>query len=131
MVAGSAGEAGLVAEVARPGTGPDSGRVVALAGRLDVVGLAGLIAGAEAAVVNNSGGMHLADAVRTPVVVLFAGTELIAEYRPRSTRAVVLNRPTACTPCRAFRCPYAHQCLDVTPGEVVDAVLAVRRRGVA
>ena len=80
-----------------------------------------------AAVVNNSGGMHLAAAVGTPVVALFAGTELVGEYAPRTGRVRVLNRPTPCTPCRAFRCPYASQCLDVAPAEVLAAVAETAR----
>jgi len=133
VVAGSEREAFLVDAVVAAGgeSAPGPGRVVPLAGGLDVLGLAGLLAGAEVALVNNSGGMHLADAVGTPVVALFAGTELVEEYAPRSTRARVLNRPTACTPCRAFRCPYAHECLDVDPDEVVAAVLECTRRRAA
>ena len=121
VVAGSEREADLVGTVAMAAA--SLGRVIPAAGSLEVPELAGLLAGAEAAVVNNSGGMHLADAVRTPVVVLFAGTELVEEYQPRSTRAYLARRPTTCTPCRAFRCPYAHECLEVPAAEVVETVL--------
>lgn len=128
VVVGSEREAPLVEAVTagvrrdpRPVGG--QGRVVPLAGRLDVPGLAGLLAGAEVALVNNSGGMHLADAVGTPVVALFAGTELVEEYAPRSVPVRVFNRLTTCTPCRAFCCPYGHECLDVTPAAVAAAVL--------
>lgn len=128
VVVGSEREAQLVDAVtggARHDRHPagSPARVLPVAGRLDVPGLAGLLAGAEAALVNNSGGMHLADAVGTPVVALFAGTELVEEYAPRSVPARVFNRPTACTPCRAFSCPYGHECLDVTPAAVAAAVL--------
>jgi ADP-heptose:LPS heptosyltransferase len=98
---------------------------VAMAGGLDVPGLAGLLAGAEVVVANNSGGTHLADAVGTPVVVLFAGTELVGQYRPRSVPAAVLGRPTTCSPCRQFRCPFQLECLDVPPAEVAAAALAL------
>jgi ADP-heptose:LPS heptosyltransferase len=98
---------------------------------LDVPGLAAVLAGAEVAVVNNSGGMHLADAVRTPLVVLFAGTERPGEYAPRSSRAVVLNRRTACSPCRQFRCPLDHACLDVAADQVAAAARALARTAVA
>lgn len=118
VVSGPAAEAELVDEVA--GGQPDA---VAAAGGLDVPGLAALLAGAEVVVANNSGGTHLADAVGTPVVVLFAGTELAAKFRPRSVPAAVLGRPTACTPCRQFRCPFHLECLDVPPAEVAGAAL--------
>ena len=124
VVCGPAGERGLVTAVAgdKPG-------VHAVVGELDVPGLAGLLAGAAVVVANNSGGAHLADAVGTPVVVLFAGTELVEQYRPRSVPAVVLNVPTPCAPCRQLRCPFENSgdvpCLAVPPAEVVAAALAL------
>lgn len=140
VVAGSAREAALVADVAELATAPASwgrqtahpagtGRILTVAGDLNVPELAGLLSGADAAVTNNSGGMHLADAVGAPLVVLFAGTELVEEYAPRSTAAVVLRQPTLCTPCRAFRCPYGHECLDLEPATVLAAVHQLASQG--
>ena len=106
----------------------DTPGVVGLTGALDVPGLAGLLAGAAVAVTNNSGGMHLADAVRTPVVALFAGTEEEAQFRPRSAPAVVLRVPTWCSPCRQFRCPFGLECLDILPETVVAAALGFAAR---
>ncbi|HZG92827.1 MAG TPA: glycosyltransferase family 9 protein [Pseudonocardia sp.] len=118
VVSGPPAERDLVERVAAGVPG-----AVGLAGGLDVPGLAGLLAGADVVVANNSGGTHLADAVGTPVVVLFAGTELVGQYEPRSVPAAVLGRPTPCTPCRRFSCPYQLECLDVGPAEVVAAAL--------
>lgn len=124
VVAGSAREADLVALVLKEAADPAA---VGFAGVLDLPGLAALLEEASVAVVNNSGGMHLADAVRTPMAVLFAGTECRDEYRPRSAPAVLLGRRTECTPCRQFACPFAHECLDVPASEVVAAALSVAR----
>jgi ADP-heptose:LPS heptosyltransferase len=107
VVAGAASEAELVARVAGDGAG--------IAGDLDVPALAAAVAGGRVVVGNNSGGAHLADAVGTPVVVLFAGTEQVEQYRPRSTPAAVLSVPTTCAPCRQLRCPYGLECLDLPP----------------
>ena len=122
VVAGSEREAGLVVEVAsaRPS-------IVALAGRTDVPALAALVARAAVVVCNDSGPMHLADALRTPVVVLFSGTDLEPQWAPRSTRSALLRRPTACSPCYAFDCPYGLPCLDVPPETVVTETLALLR----
>jgi ADP-heptose:LPS heptosyltransferase len=84
-----------------------------------------LIARAAVAVTNNSGGMHLADAVRTPVAVTYGGTERLEELRPRSTPATLLSRPVPCSPCRQLQCPFQHECLDIPPGEVAAAALAL------
>ncbi|MCW2607257.1 MAG: ADP-heptose--lipooligosaccharide heptosyltransferase [Frankiales bacterium] len=99
---------------------------VDLSGRLDVPGLVAMVAGARVAVTNNSGGMHLADAVGTPVVALFAGTEDESQFTPRSAPSRLLRVPTPCAPCRLFACPYVSDdgdqpCLDVDPAAVVAA----------
>jgi ADP-heptose:LPS heptosyltransferase len=125
LVAGSEKEAPLVA------------RVVSAAGHPDVTPVppvplpvfTALIARAAVAVTNNSGGMHLADAVRTPVTVTYGGTERPEELRPRGTQAMLLRRAVPCSPCRQLHCPYQHECLDVPPGEVAAAALALVRRG--
>ena len=69
--------------------------------------------------------MHLADAVRTPEVVLFSGTDYEEQWRPRSTAARLLRRPTPCHPCYLFECPIGLPCLDIAPEEVVAAAEAL------
>ena len=118
VVTGPGAEHDLVAAVAARSPG-----VVPMAGAFDVPELAALLAGAVVAVTNNSGGMHLADAVGTPVVALFAGTEDEGQYRPRSVPSAVLRVPTDCSPCRQFRCPFHLECLDVAPSVAADAAL--------
>jgi ADP-heptose:LPS heptosyltransferase len=124
-VVGSEKEAGLVAAVV---DGAATAGVEGLAGAVDVPGLAALVAGATVAVTNNSGGMHLADALRTPLVALFAGTELEQQYAPRAIAATLFRVPTGCSPCRAFDCPYSLECLDVPPHAVAEAALAAAGR---
>jgi ADP-heptose:LPS heptosyltransferase len=120
VVTGTAKEADLV-ERAAAGV-PDA---VTMIGELDLGGLAALVAGADAVVVNNSGGAHLADAVGTPVVELFAGTEEVGQYAPRTVPAEVLTRSVSCSPCRQLVCPFDQECLDIAPQRVVDAVVRV------
>lgn len=100
----------------------DHERVRALDG-LDVPGLAAAIDRADAVLCNNSGCLHLADALGTPVVATYAGTERLIDMQPRSTRAVLLRQDVPCSPCRQFRCPYEQQCLDIDPADVAAAVL--------
>lgn len=99
-----------------------------LAGELDLAGLAGLLERADVVVANNSGAAHLADAVGTPVVVLFAGTEEPGQYAPRSVRSATLRIPTSCAPCRQLVCPFAHECLDVAPARVEAEVRRMLER---
>ncbi|QYN31898.1 glycosyltransferase family 9 protein [Pseudonocardia sp. DSM 110487] len=121
LVAGSEPETPLVARVAAAAGQPD----VTPVPPVPLPVFTALIARAAVAVTNNSGGMHLADAVRTPVAVTYAGTERPEELRPRGTRATLLGRPVPCSPCRQLTCPFQHECLDVPPGEVAAAALAL------
>ena len=111
---------------------------VAVVGELGFGALAVVLRDAAVAVTNNSGGMHLADAVRVPLVALFAGTEDESQYAPRSTRATVMRVATACSPCRTFVCPFtdrtsdgAPPCLDLDPADVVTAALHLTERTAA
>ena len=118
------------------GTGTDRGRsgglLDVLGGRgVDLVGatglseLAALVEGARLVLTNNTSTMHLLDALRTPGVVLFSGTELEEQWRPRHTTHRLLRRETTCSPCYAFTCPYNLECLDIPPDEVAEASLSL------
>ena len=100
-------------------------RGVDLVGQTDLAGLAALVEGAGLLLTSNTSTMHIADALRTPEVVLFAGTELEEQWRPRHTPHRLLRRETSCSPCYAFTCPYTQECLDIPPGEVAEACLSL------
>ena len=119
LVAGTAAEAGLVDEVVRAAGSPDVRPLPAAA--LPV--FTALLARAAVALTNNSGGLHLADAVGTPVVVTYAGTERLGDVAPRSVPSALLQVPTPCSPCRQLRCPFHLECLDVAPRRLAEAAL--------
>ncbi|MDQ3912318.1 MAG: glycosyltransferase family 9 protein [Actinomycetota bacterium] len=98
-------------------------RGVDFTGASNLAELAALAEGARLVLTNNTSTMHLADAVRTPSVVLFSGTELESQWRPRNSPHRLLRRGTWCSPCYAFTCPYNLECLDIPPEEVVKAGL--------
>jgi lipopolysaccharide heptosyltransferase II len=110
--------------------------VVDLAGRLDFVELAALLEAADAVVCNNSSPAHLAAAVGTPVVDLYALTN--PQHTPWGVAHRVLSRDVECRWCLKSVCPHGHQrCLaDVAPSAIVAAVesllppVAERRRPV-
>ena len=97
-----------------------------LGGETDFAGLAGVIAGAAAIVVGNTGPAHLAAAVGTPVVSLFAPTVPAVRWRPWLVRHELLYVDVPCAGCRARACPVpGHPCLGGV--EVADVVAAVDR----
>ena len=100
-------------------------RGVDLVGATDLSTLAALVEGARLVLTNNTSTMHLVDALRTPAVVLFSGTELEGQWRPRDAPHRLLRRETWCSPCYAFVCPYNLECLDIPPEEVAEAGLSL------
>lgn len=117
VVTGSTAEHELTAQVSGE-AGLDLG------GTTDLPGLAEVLAGADAVVVGNTGPAHLAAAVGTPVVSLFAPTVPPARWRPWAVPHELLFVEVPCAGCRARTCPVAgHPCLEgVTVGEVQAAV---------
>jgi ADP-heptose:LPS heptosyltransferase len=124
VVTGGPGETALTARVA--------GRhAVDLGGRTSLAQLAAVLAGADAVVVGNTGPAHLAAAVGTPVVSLFAPVVPAAKWAPYGVPHVVLGDQRApCAGTRATVCPVpGHPCVDsVEPGDVVRAVVGLLGR---
>jgi ADP-heptose:LPS heptosyltransferase len=98
--------------------------VTDLGGETDLPGLAAVLAGADAVVVGNTGPAHLAAAVGTPVVSLFAPTVPAVRWRPWMVPHELLYTDVPCAGCRARVCPVAgHPCLGgVTVTDVLAAV---------
>jgi lipopolysaccharide heptosyltransferase II len=92
-----------------------------LAGCLDLGGLAALIARAPLLITNNTGPAHVAAAVSTPVVVLYALTN--PQHTPWNVPARVLFHDVPCRLCYKSVCPFGHgNCLRlITPEQVVRA----------
>jgi hypothetical protein len=118
LVTGSPAERELTARVAA-GHGEDLG------GRTDLGQLAGVLAGADVLVAGNTGPAHLAAAVGTPVVSLFAPVVPARRWAPYGVPHVLLGDQGApCRDSRARHCPVpGHPCLSsVTAGQVLAAV---------
>jgi ADP-heptose:LPS heptosyltransferase len=93
-----------------------------LGGRTSLGELADLLAGAACIVVGNTGPAHLAAALGTPVVSLFAPTVPVERWRPWRVPHELLYVPVPCAGCRARACPVpGHPCLDAV---AIDDVLA-------
>jgi ADP-heptose:LPS heptosyltransferase len=121
VVTGGPQEKQLTARVAAA-----DGRIVDLGGRTSLVALAQVIASADAIVVGNTGPAHLAAAVGTPVVSLYAPTVPAVRWHPWKVAHELLHVPVPCAGCRARECPEpGHPCLE---GVGVDEVMAAIAR---
>lgn len=99
--------------------------VVSLCGQTSLAELVALLRRARLLIANDSGPMHIGDAVCCPMVILYSGTELEEQWRPRFAPTRLLRRPTACSPCYRFECPYDRECLAISPSEVASQALAL------
>jgi len=123
VVTGSEGERALCKTVAgRNG--------ISIAGTTDFSMLARVIADAEAIVVGNTGAAHVAAAVGTPVVSIFAPTIPASRFRPWAVKHELLgNQQIECRGCRARVCPRRdHACVaSVSVDDVLQAVQRLLR----
>lgn len=98
------------------------------AGDLDLQASGALLRRCRVLVSGDTGPMHLATAVGTPVVALFGPTVELFGFFPYNARATVLERPLTCRPCSSKggpHCPLGHQrCLtEILPDEVMARTL--------
>ena len=114
---GSAAERDLIESIRSRMRRPSS----SLAGRLSLEGLAAVVSLAPLVIANNTAPAHLAAAVGTPVVDLYALTNL--QHTPWMVPSRVLSHDVPCKGCLASVCPLGHHdCLRlVHPSAVVDA----------
>ncbi|HEY3993946.1 MAG TPA: glycosyltransferase family 9 protein, partial [Ktedonobacteraceae bacterium] len=77
---------------------------------------------ADLVITNNTGPMHIAAAVKTPVVALFALTNPPEQWGPWRVAHRQMYHEVSCRLCYSRVCPYEHDCLRlVTPAMVVAA----------
>src|SRR5690606_2657989 len=118
---GSASEAPLVETIRAAMRAPSH----SAAGRLDLAGLTALLARAPLLIRNNTRPAHLAAALGTPVVDLYALTN--PQHTPWMVPSRVLYHDVPCRNCYKSVCPEGHhRCLrGVPPRAVADAALSL------
>ncbi|MGD0275015.1 MAG: lipopolysaccharide heptosyltransferase II [Syntrophales bacterium] len=93
-----------------------------LGGKTSLKDLAALYGKASLLVTTDSGPMHIAAAVGTPVVALFGPTDPV-RTGPYGEKHIVIRKDLACSPCFKKDCP-TRQCLEEV--EVEDVFAAVK-----
>lgn len=123
-------ESALIAESQHdgPASSKSSTAVVNVAGRTGLRDLCALLRNCSILLTNDSGPMHVAAAVGTPVVVPFGSTspELTGPGCPGETgaRHVLLRAEAACAPCFRRVCPIDFRCMQgISVSQGVQAVL--------
>ena len=99
-------------------------------GKLSLMEAAALLERVDLFIGVDSGPAHLAACAGVPSVVLFSGTNRVAQWRPWSRRTRVIRQKVACRPCHRKVCPLAdHPCMaGITPDRVFRASMRWLRR---
>ena len=102
------------------------GRVMNLCGETSLEQAILLISRLAVAICNDSGLMHVAAAVNTPVIGIYGPTSPDT-HPPLSAARKILSERVLCSPCRRRACPYGHHaCMArIAPEQVSEATLAL------
>jgi ADP-heptose:LPS heptosyltransferase len=110
VLTGTPGDRAQV-DLIRTALPPD--RVIDLSGEASLLTAAGVIAQLDLFVTGDTGPMHLANAVGTPIVAVFGPSEP-RRYAPRGTRDTIVRIDLPCSPCNRIRRP-PERCVGHTP----------------
>ena len=120
-------EAELAAEIMAGARHAGSDKVIDLSSQISLAELAAFLERLTIYVAGDSGHMHLAWALNTPVVALFGPTARELGFTPRSAYSAIAEIDLDCRPCGLHghvKCPEAHhRCMaDLTPDIVAGIV---------
>jgi heptosyltransferase II len=103
--------------------------VTDLTGKTTLGELMDLLSKLSGLLTNDTGTMHLADFIGTPLVAIFGSTEPILTG-PRSPRSRVIRQKVECSPCFLRECPIDFRCMEeISMEKVIAAVLENFRPG--
>jgi len=123
VILGTAADSATAAEISQ-----GLPNVSDLTGKTTLGELMDLLAKLSGLLTNDTGTMHLADFIGTPLVAIFGSTEP-SLTGPRGPGSQVIRQKVECSPCFLRECPIDFRCMEEIPMEkVVAAVLNFRKK---
>ncbi len=103
--------------------------IVDVSGQLSIRELGALIKRCDCFISNDTGPMHIAAILKTPLVAIF-GPGFITRFDPRniSEKVIVLYQKTDCAPCNKITCGSMDCLKAISPAEVAKAALDMLKR---
>jgi len=118
IIVGVAADTTLALEIMQGFTG----QIEDLTGQTTLDQLIEVLKGVTALLTNDTGTMHLADWLGTPLVAVFGSTDHILTG-PKSLQSTVVRHQVECSPCFLRECPLDFRCMKaVTPEEAAAAL---------
>lgn len=118
VLTGSREEAGLSDEI----ISLMKRKIINTAGKLNIAQLVALIKRCNLYISTDSGPLHIAAAVKTPLIALFGpGNKRYFPYA-ESNKFTIVKKDVECSPCYRIKCN-DHRCMElITVGDVLEAV---------
>ena len=127
LIVGGPGEEVLGEAIAqRMGSNP-----LVLSGRTSLGELKAIIQRCQLFVTNDTGPMHMANALGVPVVAVFGPTDP-ATTAPYNALHTIVRNPVGCSPCFLRECPIDHRCMtSISTDQVLQAAKGILEKQVA
>ena len=128
LIFGGKGDAAVGNHGSNPPSRNPPSRHLNLAGKTSLRELMALLKLCRVLLTNDTGPMHVAAALGTPVVVPFGSTspELTGPGLPGDPRHRLLKSDAPCSPCFLRECPIDFRCMNgISVERVVEAVLGI------
>ena len=108
-------------------TGGTKSEVLNLCGKLSLIESAAVIKSSNMVISNDTGLMHIAQALKKNLVAIFGSTTKELGYFPVGRNSVVIEKELYCRPCShngKEKCPEKHfRCMkDISPEEVFETI---------
>lgn len=126
VLTGTKSELGIIDPIV---TALNSPNVAVAAGRTSIPQLAALLEMSDILVTGDTGTMHIAVAVGTPVVAMFLASALGYETGPYVSDSIVIQPSIGCGPCHPGKPCSTIECHDLIPPEIVSELTRLRLRG--
>lgn len=102
-------------------------RVVNLAGLTSLRELSALIGNCDVILTNDSGPMHIADAIGVPIIALFGSTsDIVTGPWHGGHGGTLIHKHAQCSPCYQRTCPIDFRCMkSIGTDEVFEAIIKI------
>ncbi len=99
-------------------------KAIDLCGQLTLSELISLLKRCDLLLTVNSGPMHIAAVLGTPMVVVWAASWRVQNWGPYGHNHIIIQKQVPCANCWLAKCPKPISCMDmIEPEEVIDAAI--------